>query len=749
MLSYFSHNIIRKLRIPLLACILIALFSTAQSQVNIWYFGQNAGVEFNTNGVAVPLLNGNMNTPEGCASIMGSGGVIANYSNGEKLWIGGSSTIISGLSGDKQATQSAAFLRKPQDPDTVYLFTLDADAGPDGLCYSVIVNKNIVPGLMNIPIQSNVTERMCIVQHCNNMDAWLIVHGWNDNKFYAYRITGEGIDVVPTVSAVGSVHNGNIMNAIGYMKVNQLGDKLAIAKMGSGVVELFHFDNVHGIVSNPISLTNLSTPYGIEFNALGNRLYVATASGSLYNYDVSNWSMMDIQNSRSLISQSNNLLGALQIGPDNKIYVAQDNSHFLGYIAAPDNLGVSCYYYPQAIYLEGFISEAGLPPYIKSDHSFVAVSSNACIGDTCYFNVIGDPLRIDSLIWNFGDPSSVQDVSNSINPYYVYPAEGLYPCSLLVYHCEEVDTFEILTQVIGAPEVNLGHDTSLCDNQTLQLNVNPTLGTNYIWQDGSTSFTHSINKVGNYWVRASSICGTATDTIEILNVWSAPIVNLPNDTTVCDGDSLILDGGAAFTCIWENKDTSRFFVVHDTGSYHLQIYDSNQCVGFGDFVLKMDYLPVSKLGNDTIICQGDFIELRAGNAQFFEWQDFSTSHYFTTTLAGTYWVELTNHCGSTHDSIQVEVEDCDVDILIPNAFSPNGDNINDVFMPKTLNVISFSMQIYTRLGQYVFETHDISEGWDGRINGQYAKSDAYFYLIRYMGQSGQEHIRKGFVNLIR
>ncbi len=70
-------------------------------------------------------------------------------------------------------------------------------------------------------------------------------------------------------------------------------------------------------------------------------------------------------------------------------------------------------------------------------------------------------------------------------------------------------------------------------------------------------------------------------------------------------------------------------------------------------------------------------------------------------------------------------------------------------MPKTLNVISFSMQIYTRLGQYVFETHDISEGWDGRINGQYAKSDAYFYLIRYMGQSGQEHIRKGFVNLIR
>ncbi|RLD66667.1 MAG: hypothetical protein DRI84_04280, partial [Bacteroidetes bacterium] len=75
MLSYFSHNIIRKLRIPLLACIFIALFSTAQSQVNIWYFGQNAGVEFNTNGVAVPLLNGNMNTPEGCASIMGSGGV--------------------------------------------------------------------------------------------------------------------------------------------------------------------------------------------------------------------------------------------------------------------------------------------------------------------------------------------------------------------------------------------------------------------------------------------------------------------------------------------------------------------------------------------------------------------------------------------------------------------------------------------------------------------------------------------------
>ena len=106
MLIAILHKLLKSLKFILLVSILI-LFSTVQSQVNVWYFGQNAGVKFNSSGVPTALSNGNMNTPEGCAYIMGSNGKIANYSNGEKLWIGGTNIVISGLQGDKQATQSA------------------------------------------------------------------------------------------------------------------------------------------------------------------------------------------------------------------------------------------------------------------------------------------------------------------------------------------------------------------------------------------------------------------------------------------------------------------------------------------------------------------------------------------------------------------------------------------------------------------------------------------------------------------
>jgi len=748
MLIAILHKLLKSLKFILLVSILI-LFSTVQSQVNVWYFGQNAGVKFNSSGVPTALSNGNMNTPEGCAYIMGSNGKIANYSNGEKLWIGGTNIVISGLQGDKQATQSALFIHKPQDNDTVYLFTLDADCGSDGLKYSVIVNQNIVSGMKNIPLHSNVTERMCFVQHCNNEDTWLIVHGWNNNEFYTYKITGEGIDTVPIISSVGSIHSGNILNATGYMKVNQLGDKLALAKMGCGEVELFHFDNVSGIVSNPISLSNISTPYGIEFNAHGDRLYVSTASGNLYNYDLSQWSALDIQNSRHLISATNNLLGALQIGPDDKIYVAQDNSHFLGRIASPNNLGISCAYDAQSIYLDGFICEAGLPPYKKMENNFMIVASISCVGDTNYFNLLGDTLRIDSLLWDFGDTTTLSDFSVKVNPKYVYSSKGLYPCSLYVFHCNQVDTFTMLSKVLGVPEVNLGNDTSICQNQSLQLEITPDIGTFYEWPDGSKGTKFMVNNVGKYWIKAISICGLATDTIEILNIWPSPTISLPHDTTLCEGESMALDGGKNVISIWNNQDTSRFYVVNQPGKYHVMIIDSNQCKAEGDFNMVFEYLPVSKLGNDTVICYGSFLELNGGKANFYQWQDYSTNPYYTTSVAGTYSVELTNRCGSVTDSVLVELEDCDVQMLIPNAFSPNADGINDFFKPKALNITNFSMNIYSRFGQQIFETHDLNRGWDGYINKTKAQADAYFYLIRYQGLSGQTYLRKGFVNVIQ
>ncbi len=749
MLSITFSHLLKLLRFTLLAGILF-VFTPSFSQSSVWYFGQNAGISFNAAGVPSTLLNGNMNTPEGCACITNSNGQIANYSNGRKLWNGQGNLIASDLHGNKNAIQSAVFLPKPQDKDTVYLFTLDADVGQHGLSYSVLVNQNILSGKKNISLKHNVTERMCVVQHCNNQDAWLIVHGWNNNLFYAYKIDGEGIDTIPVISNVGSVHTGNLLNATGYMKASQLGDRLAVAKMGSGTVELFHFDNVNGIVSNALVINGIGAAYGVEFNESGTILYVSTASGNLSNFDLSNWNANDIQSSRQTIQAAGGLLGALQMGPNNKIYVARDNAYFIGRISAPDNMGTACSYTSDFLFLGGNKSEAGLPPFVTYSHSFLPYNNVSCVGDSTFFNVLGDNIRIDSLLWDFGDPNTTNDVSTHLKSSYVYPSKGTYQCNLFVYHCDAVDTFKLIAEVLDVPNVDLGSDTSICENTSLLLDAKVNGSATYTWQDGTTKPVIKVTKTGYYWVEVNSVCGLASDTIFIANIWKSPSFYLPNDTVLCKGDSIVLDGGANMNrYLWQNKSGGRYYTVKDSGLIHLSVIDSNSCKGDDQLYISLDSVPSSKLGNDTTICFGKTLILDAGNADRYLWQNYLGGQYYRVSQTGTYTVQLSNRCGATDDSIDVIVDDCLQNIAIPNAFTPNGDLLNDYFLPKAENISSYEMHIYDKWGHELFNTNDLYQGWDGRDHGKEAQVGVYVYIIRYQNNHGESLVKRGFVNLIR
>ena len=750
MFYYSLHELFQKLRTMLLASLFFASNFIAFSQSTVWYFGQNAGISFNANGIPSAVQTGNMNTPEGCAIIMNSNGTVANYTNGRTLWDGQGTIIANDLFGDMHTTQSAAFVAKPGDLDTTYLFTLDVNVGPNGLCYSVLVNNNIVPNKKNIPIRNNLTERMVVVRHCNMRDAWLIVHGWNNNCFYAYRITAEGIDTVPQISCVGNVQSGNLLNATGYLKASFLGDRLAMANMGAGKVELFHFDNVNGIISNLIELDNLAAAYGVEFSHNGKVLYVSTASGSLYNFSLAVWNQQQIESSRSLISNTGSLLGALQMGPNNRIYVACDQSNFIGRIANPDNLGTNCNYNSDFLHLNGAKCEAGLPPFVNTGSNFIPIVNVACLGDTSFFSFYGDTLQVDSVLWNFGNYSLTDGFSRKLNPHYIYSKSGVYNAQLMIYHCDEVDTLSFQVKVLDFPQIDLGSDTSFCENESIIVDASVAGGATYLWQDGSSQASMKLDKTGTYWVKVKTACGFTTDTIKVLNIWKTPTLHLPNDTSICLGDSLILDAGAnAIQYLWQNVDAGRYFIVKDPGLYTLSIIDSNYCKGDGQVFIDIDYPPSSSLGNDTSICRGTQLVLDAGEADHYEWQNFSTGKYLYVSKAGSYSVQMENKCGSLADTIEVRLSDCLHYISIPNAFSPNGDQLNDVFIPKAANISDFEMYIYNRWGHLIFFTNDLNRGWDGKEYGKYVATGIYVYTIKYRDLEGKLLIKKGFINLIR
>ncbi len=87
-------------------------------------------------------------------------------------------------------------------------------------------------------------------------------------------------------------------------------------------------------------------------------------------------------------------------------------------------------------------------------------------------------------------------------------------------------------------------------------------------------------------------------------------------------------------------------------------------------------------------------------------------------------------------------------IYIPNAFTPNGDGINDYFAVSGESIQTFSMQIFNRWGELIFESKDASSGWDGLYKGKPAPQGTYVYKVIASGISGKKSAKEGSFNLI-
>jgi gliding motility-associated-like protein len=88
-------------------------------------------------------------------------------------------------------------------------------------------------------------------------------------------------------------------------------------------------------------------------------------------------------------------------------------------------------------------------------------------------------------------------------------------------------------------------------------------------------------------------------------------------------------------------------------------------------------------------------------------------------------------------------------IYVPNAFTPNGDGSNDVFMAVSRSQIKFEMQIFNRGGQLIFQSSDINKGWDGTFKGQLAENNVYVYKITYITKNSKAKTITGSVTLVR
>jgi gliding motility-associated-like protein len=137
------------------------------------------------------------------------------------------------------------------------------------------------------------------------------------------------------------------------------------------------------------------------------------------------------------------------------------------------------------------------------------------------------------------------------------------------------------------------------------------------------------------------------------------------------------------------------------------------------------------------------------------WNTSDTANVLTELAAGIYVVTITdtNGCNTNFPiTVAASTEVCDTVhpvIYLPNIFSPNGDNINDVLYVRGQGITSMSLIIYDRWGEKVFESTTPENGWDGRFRGQFLESAVFAYSLKAEFSDGNKVKKKGTITLVR
>ena len=446
----------------------IGLHSYSQKQANIWYFGQNAGIDFNFTPPKA-LLDGELSTLEGCSTFSDANGNLLFYSDGITVWDKNhdimtytDGSLGNNLLGDPSAAQSGMIIPKPLSDSIYYLFTVTDNNSTKGFNYYTIdmslnggsgqlIDENS-DGSFFVELQGgNWTEKVAAVkgQACNTF--W-VVTAFNNN-FYSYLVDSNGVDSTPIISNVSTR-----VDERGYLKLSPDGTKLAVANQGPEEAILYNFNSLTGEVINDEifvvgGFPGDGEPYGAEFSVDSKKLYISTVSGfrfpntppvdyKLFQFDLT---ATNIPDSKVLIHEQiggsieypeGGFRGAIQLGPDGKIYATIPTTYaqsagfatFLDVIENPTADASDIIFTKDAIDLDGRLSTQGLPPFISSlllpidisDDSGTTINNQDlkyCIGDNVTF-VITDPDVIaggstPAFEWSFNDGTTTTIISSS------------------------------------------------------------------------------------------------------------------------------------------------------------------------------------------------------------------------------------------------------------------------------------------------------------------------------------------------
>ncbi|MEO5996160.1 MAG: gliding motility-associated C-terminal domain-containing protein [Chitinophagaceae bacterium] len=359
----------------------------------------------------------------------------------------------------------------------------------------------------------------------------------------------------------------------------------------------------------------------------------------------------------------------------------------------------------------------------------------------------------DSVLW--------KDINGAITPSYNRNTTGIgdYRYRLAVAEAGNITNAAcriysnvVMIRINANPLINALSNKSVCDQGPMNLQASG--ASTYLWT-GPGGFTStlsnpksiaSFNNSGTYYVKAITARGCIGIDSVLIQVFPKPTVEAGQGQHLCEGSSVTLHASNATSFLWSpsaglSSTTIKDPIARpvDSTKYILTIKDQNGCSASDSVNINVSKKPVADAGKEIQLFEGQSAMLQGfsgGTNVRFQWSPGSymnNSNSLTPTITPpdtiTYTLIVTSGdgCGSAVDKVFVRVYQ---KVVVPNAFSPNGDGINDVWNIENLQTYNEAMiTVFNRNGQVVFKSRGYSKRWDGRYNNQPLPFGTYYYTL--------------------
>jgi len=698
-------------------CILV-LPARAQYDIpesKVWVFGEHTGLDFNS-GHPVPFIATGARY-SGSASVSNDQGHLLFYTSDKEIRNRNQQVMPdgAGISSTLIPFQGTAIVPFPGDEDRYYVFNIINRPYTGELCYSVVDMRldnglgDVAPGKKRIWIDSFMIGSV-ILARGTDCNVWLITHAQDTGMFKVYNITEKGLETNPVVSYCGSFHGPMKQEYLGaypyygLMAISPDYRQIAMAVIAdsnlSMGLEIYDFDPATGRVSNPLLIHQGkgadTMGYAISFSPDNNKLF--TFERGIVQYDLRTRNASAINASRKIVQGNiprSDIEDFMQLGPDGKIYIPGGRSSNVYYkqlhvIPHPNLDGPAAgFEWGSVTLLAGSSCEASLPNTIVKADMHIDTVINHHVFTVCDQN--NYTLHIPGDVWD------IQWSNGAVDSMIVVNLDGVYSAAYRGLCKYYIDSFDVRFVNVAAEFGFMMDKDSICAGETIVFAP-------YV-PEGTGILTWDFN-----------------------------------------GRDTLLSAAAG---VHYRFDSTGVFFVEMSGSHP----SCSNRLSFRDTVWVFPQ-PAVSLGADTGFCPGNTglvlsNRLAVPDGSRYLWNTGDTTERLPVSGEGIYMLTVTAppYCMAS-DTAEVR-RSCY--LVIPNAFSPNGDGINDGFpgLPVTHGIRYFEMKIYNRWGQLLFETKGATpRDWDGRYDNQLQSSGVYVYDIKVIFENGVEEYHQGNLTIL-